>query len=371
MSYSQQSIGHLVAIDRSSPIPLAVQIRQQLSLLIASRLIPEGETLPPIRVLADEIGVNLHTARAAYLQLERDGLVRIRRGVGTSVLPADEWRTSRSTAGPPTSTIGVIIPSHGFAYYAGFLSGVEAGASRSPLAFVCDAHENPERGRRYFDQLLLKQVDGIIVAGPMLPVEVVERHLGAHPPLVCADFPSAPGPAVEFDLDAAGRLASRHLVEHGHQRIGLITPPIGLDNVTPRVEAYRRTLADAQLPDDLIAEVGDWSPAAGARGLDDLLGHDPPPTAIVTVSGPLALGAIAHAHERGLAVPGDLAVTSMDTAPNQLIRPRLTSVRLSSYDLGRKAAEILDTIIAGSALDGDRHVLAADLSVRESCGRHG
>jgi len=370
MSNSQQPIEHLVMIDRNSPIPLAVQLRQQLSLLIASRLITEGETLPAIRVLADEVGVNLHTARAAYLQLERDGLVRIRRGVGTTVLPADEWRTSRSAAGPPTSTIGVIIPSHGFTYYAGFLSGVEAGASRSPLVFVCDAHENPERGRHYFDQLVLRQVDGIIVTGPMLPLKVVERHLGAHPPLVCADFPSAPGPVVEFDLYAAGRLASRHLVEHGHQRIGLITPPIGLDNVTPRVKAFRRTLADAQLPDDLIAEVGDWSPAAGARGLDDLLDHDTPPTAIVTVSGPMALGVLAHAQDRGLQVPGDLAVASMDSAPNQLTRPTLTSVLLSSYDLGRRAAKKLDTIIAGSPLDEDRDVLAANLTVRESCGQH-
>lgn len=369
MSDSRQLIEHLV-IDRDSPIPLAVQLHQQLALLIASRLIAEGETLPTIRDLADEARVNLHTARAAYLQLERDGLVRIRRGVGTIVLPADDWQTSRSSAGPTTSTIGVIIPSHGYSIYAEFLSGVEAGASRSPLTFVCDAHENPERGRHYFDQLVLKQVDGIIVAGPMLPVEVVERHLDAHPRLVCADFPSAPGPSVEFDLDAAGRLASQHVIEHGHQRIGLITPPIGLDNVTPRVTAFRDTLADAQLSNDLIAEVVDWSPAAGALGLDDLLDRETPPTAVVTVSGPLALGAIARARERGLAVPDDLAVASMDSAPGQLAGPGLTSVVLSSYDLGQKAAEILDTVNSGSPLDEDRHVLAPDLTVRESCGKH-
>lgn len=55
--------------------------------------------------------------------------------------------------------------------------------------------------------------------------------------MVYADYPTATGLRVEFDLEAAGREATAHLIEHGHRRIGLISPPVVLDNVRPRVDA--------------------------------------------------------------------------------------------------------------------------------------
>jgi DNA-binding LacI/PurR family transcriptional regulator len=102
-----------------------------------------------------------------------------------------------------------------------------------------------------------------------------------------------------------------------------------------------------------------------------LLERDPRPTAVVTVSGVLAVGALTVARGRGVVVPRDLALVSMDdAASNQLAHPPLTSIDLSPYDLGRLAAEMLGTLTSGAPLEEERQVLPVELVIRDSCGSH-
>ncbi len=84
----------LVQLDKSSPIPLYLQISQQIRELILSGALPEGSRLPPQRELAAQLGVNRTTVINAYQELAADGLVDATIGRGTVV---------RTTARPPTS----------------------------------------------------------------------------------------------------------------------------------------------------------------------------------------------------------------------------------------------------------------------------
>jgi GntR family transcriptional regulator len=85
-------------IDPGSGVPLGTQILRQLRLAVASGRLTAGERLPSARDCAAEVGVNFHTVRKAYAELEREGLLETRRGLGTFVaarvskLGADELR---------------------------------------------------------------------------------------------------------------------------------------------------------------------------------------------------------------------------------------------------------------------------------------
>jgi GntR family transcriptional regulator len=72
-------------LDRTSPVPLYHQIAEALRNAIAVGEVVPGERLPPVRNAAKEWGVNLHTVRRAYGQLENEGLVRVRGPLGTEV----------------------------------------------------------------------------------------------------------------------------------------------------------------------------------------------------------------------------------------------------------------------------------------------
>lgn len=72
-------------IDPASGTPLGVQIANGLRLAIAQGRLQPGEQLPSARDLATDLQVNFHTVRKAYRELQADGILEFRRGVGTYV----------------------------------------------------------------------------------------------------------------------------------------------------------------------------------------------------------------------------------------------------------------------------------------------
>ena len=72
-------------LEPNSGVPLGVQIARQLRLAVASGRLRPDERLPAARDLAAELKVNFHTVRKVYGDLEREGLVRTERGLGTFV----------------------------------------------------------------------------------------------------------------------------------------------------------------------------------------------------------------------------------------------------------------------------------------------
>jgi len=74
-----------IRIDREGDVPVGVQLAWALRGAIESGVLRAGDRLPPLRELADEVGVNANTLRAAYAKLEADGLIETRHGSGTFV----------------------------------------------------------------------------------------------------------------------------------------------------------------------------------------------------------------------------------------------------------------------------------------------
>ena len=75
----------LPRVDRSSDLPVGVQVAWRLRALIATGKLAPGERLPGVRELAEQAGINANTARAIYGRLEADGLLVSRHGSGTFV----------------------------------------------------------------------------------------------------------------------------------------------------------------------------------------------------------------------------------------------------------------------------------------------
>ena len=80
----------MITIDLETPVPIVEQLRGEIRQAIAlGRLLP-GDTLPTVRQLADDLGINLNTVARAYRLLEQDGLVTSIRGRGSVVRSARE-----------------------------------------------------------------------------------------------------------------------------------------------------------------------------------------------------------------------------------------------------------------------------------------
>ncbi len=361
----------VISIDPDSGEPLVEQLRRQFTWQIAAGQLKPGDRLPSVRDLAQRLSINLHTVRSAYQRLEADGLVRTRQGSGTRVLQLDLQRLVELAGRSRSGTIGVILPGLSNPFYHSFLQGVEQGIQRDQrLLFVCDAHEDPQIFMRYFAQLSSRQVDGIIVAS-FDPDVLLAGELSPDLPVVWVDWPGCRGPVVNFDLEGAAYQAVRHLLEHAHQRIGLITFQRDNANVAAMNAGYYRALQEADIAIDeaLIAPQPDFLLPSGERGARQLMALPEPPTAIFTISDTLALGALGALKADGWQVPQQVALAGLNDIPFAgLVNPPLTSVAMPAQRLGKEAAKMLLSLMNGEVPPETQVKLPVELVIRQSCG---
>lgn len=329
-----------------------------------------------MRDLASLLSINLHTVRKAYLALEEIGLVETRRGRGTHVLEFDPRRITQAAASIRSHTSGVILPSFSNPFYQTFLEGVEQMADRDQsLLFVYKTDDDPAKAMRYFTQLSAKQVDGILVVSQDISKSFASDAEPGIPSLPCVtvDWPGSAGYSVQIDLEGAGYQATRHLLEHGHRRVGLITFISELANVSLINTGYLRALREAALEasPELIVQVADFSPASGAQGMQRLLALPERPAAVFAISDTLAMGAMEAVTQAGLRIPQDIALVGFNDIPVAgMLHPPLTTVTGNSRQLGLEAMSMLQKLIEGGRPAQRRIVLPTRLVIRQSCGFH-
>ena len=358
---------------------LAQQLKQQVEWFIASGQLQPGDTLPSVRQVANYFRININTVRSAYQKLEADGLVETRQGLGTKVLPYDPQRIARHANSLPSHTVGVIIPSLTSPFYHPFLRGVESVANQARIMlFMCVTHDDRSELQRSYAQLASKNVDGILLASQddsllaATDLDLVSQKIHTLP-LVAIDWPPSTGYAVNMDLENAGYQATRHLLEHGHRRVGLITHALDLPNVGPLNMGYRRALREAGIASDprWIAAVHGFLTSAGAEGARMLLALDQPPTAIFAISDLPAIGAMCAVQQTGLRVPQDVAIAGFNDIPvAAFVNPSLTTVAAPAYEMGLEAMKMLQNLISGKQPHQKNILLPTSLVIRQSCGKH-
>ena len=157
--------------------------------------------------------------------------------------------------------------------------------------------------------------------------------------------------SITIDNRLAARRAVEHLIELGHERIGLVSGPHLPDLPTPVPEqrrlGYEDALRAAGLPvDPELLDNGGWTAAGGAAALSRLLECARPPTAVFYMSDEMAFGGLRAAAKRGLAVPGDLSVVGFDDH-DLAAALGLTTMRQAVDEIGVRAAETVMALIDG------------------------
>lgn len=361
-----------IKVDHEADIPLVAQLTQQITWLIASEALREGEKLPPMRELAQALGVHMHTVRAAYQRLEAEMLVSMRPRVGTIVLPFNPNLIADARPGLPSNLIGLLLPAP-VPVYQPLLAGIQEAASADRwLPVVCYTSENPLLTARTIHQLIAREMDGFIVVSSGVSESLMET-LDAErtPPIVYVDAPQMKVNSILADTQGAAFQATRHLIEHGHLRIAMISAPLHWQNVAPCLHGYQRALAEAGLPYDpgLVVEVPDFDLGSGYQGALEMLQIEPRPTAAFIIADRLALGVMQALRESGVAVPGEIALASYnDIESAGLVQPGLTTCTFPAYEMGLLAMEHLQELLSGGAPYDKPDLLVTHLVIRQSCG---
>ncbi len=286
--------------------------------------------------------------------------------------------TARRMVSGRTHVVGFVLrqnPDQAFAdrFVPTVLDGFSQAASAQNYKVLFETIAPNDDSGGYTRLLRERHVDGIVLSGPRSDdEELMGLHNTGAPVVLLGQLPGSNIPSVDVNNRGGARLATDHLLERGHRRIGLITnaDPV-YTAAADRLAGYRQALAAAGLPyePDLV-RYGNFTPQSGAEAMAQLLALPQPPTAVFVASDTVALGALQAARRSGRQVPDDLALVGFDDVSlSEFVDPPLTTVRLPAFGLGWGAAEMLHRLITGDDIRVSQLILDTELIVRESSGQ--
>ncbi len=305
----------------------------------------------PIRMkdIAKDIGVSVVTV-SKVLRNHPDIAAATRERVLQRVRELDYQPNTmaRSLVTGRSYLVGLVVPDLLHPFFAEVARGLSnVIRARGYSLIISSSEEDPELEAREIQQLAARRLDALVVASTGNTTESFERLDRMEQPYVLIDreFRGYPASFVGSDDEAAGRLATEHLVEQGFRRIAHIR---GRDNSTGklRFEGYKQTLIRHGLySENLViarSNVDIDSNRHGFEAMQLLLKARPRPDAVFCYNDPLAIGAMNAILEEGLRIPQDIALVGCGNLHfDGSLRVPLTSIDHHSQVMGERAGAIL------------------------------
>ena len=317
------------------------------------------------RVVNGKAGVASHIVEAVTAAVEATGYVPNRaartlvtRRTGTVLVVVSGADKSMRKWG-----LGEVLADPFFARVAGGLMGSLRPRDIDPVLML--AVTDAERAR-VVSYVREGNADGVLLvsaeANDALPMLLTRARV----PVVLFSRPGVPAPVsyVDVDNEAGGAMAAEHLIARGCRRLGIITGPIEIAGAEDRLKGFLRATQHL-LPAEVAIAAGTFSVDSGSHAMIQLLAQGV--DGVFASNDNMAVGAILAAQERGVDVPGEVAVIGYDdTIAALMCRPTVTTIRQPIEAIAAAMTRLLLDLIDDPGMLPRHEVLAPGLILRGS-----
>jgi LacI family transcriptional regulator len=242
--------------------------------------------------------------------------------------------------------IGLLIGDVENSFYSAIAKQVESVAKEAGYHVVlCNSNDDPQVEREYLMLLDGMQIDGLIVTpssknrrylAQLVQKGIVIIQVDRRVERLAAD-------AILVDNEAGAHSAVAHLIEAGHEAIGILTGDLEVATARQRLAGYKRALKEHGIVlRERLIKAGSFHRDHAIEDATDLIRVRPSPTAIFAANNILAEATLMALGEQGMSVPKDMSVIAFDDVQWMgMVDPPLTTVRQPVADLGRSAAELM------------------------------
>jgi diguanylate cyclase (GGDEF)-like protein len=276
-------------------------------------------------------------------------------------------------------TLGVVSTTFGGAYFGELMAAIRT--SLVPLGGTLLAIQTLDAGTvdvdvaeppSYLHRVAWDHLDGLIVflnaAPPGFMQQARARGMAV---VVISDTPEGFScPVIAPDNRHGARVATEHLIEHGHTAIGFVGF-IRQNDILERYRTYRQTMLAHGLaaPEEYFFQASNMQFNGGAAAAAAMLVAGMPCTAVVTGDDDNAIGLVRALTAAGLEIPRDLAVIGFDDSDDCMyVNPPLTSVRQPLEEVGSLAVKLVLDQVEKRPVQNRLYEIPTRLAVRESCG---
>lgn len=280
-------------------------------------------------------------------------------------------RALRQAARQP-ATVGVIHADIANPFMAAVHSAFEAvAASHGCLILSGTTLEQPERHDELIRAFTGRRVDGLIVVpvsdSAATPSELLAKEIARGTPVVFVDRePGIEADVVMSDHRGGAKIATKHLLDHGHERIAFLGSREHVHSVSERRAGFESVMAGSHAtPNATIT--GLRTPDDSAKAVHDLLNRPATdqPTAIFTAQNGLTLGAVRALHALGR--QHDIALVGFDHIDSvDIVEPGITTVPQNAEAVGRRAGELLFSRLRDGRTETVREIVPVSLVPRGS-----
>ncbi len=281
---------------------------------------------------------------------------------------------AQSLASNRTNCIGVLVSELHGPIFGPMLSTIEKTLKAAgKFAIITAAHSDPEKEAEGIRFLTERKCDALILHIEALSSEYFVERSEILLPFVLLNrhIPSLESNCLSLDNELGGYLATRAIVELGHERIAYVSGPLGWGDARARMTGHRRALAEAGLEwDEKLLYEGDFTENAGSEGTAAILDSGQPVTAVICANDEMAVGAMDQLRSRGFRIPQDISVMGFDNVRwARFLYPKLSTVNYPLEDMSRMAANWVLSNVYGNENLEIRHQFLPELILRGTTGR--
>jgi len=318
---------------------------------------------------------NVSIATVSYVLNGTGSVSSAKRQAVLEAISALNYRPSyrgRALQAKRSMTIGLVLPASqrvADPSFGALLAGLTEGAASAEyhVLLVADSTKQPEADL-YAPLYSSGRVDGLVIVDLRADDTRTTAAHNAGVPFVCAGRPPDNSPFIGLDGIAGMLEAMAHLIVRGHERIGLLQPPLEQMMAAEQEAGYREALDEAGIVfDPMLVVEGGASEAEGYAATVEWLSQEQRPSAIVAGTAALAFGAMHAVHDGGYQIGRDIALISFEDTPAAAhTAPPLTALRQPMHRWGQLLAHNLIALINGER--PQQNLLQPQLIVRRSCG---
>ncbi len=273
-----------------------------------------------------------------------------------------------------TKLIGVLISDITNPFFSKVVRGIEYEANKNGYnILLCNTESNAVKEQEYLDILIGKRIDGLIISSSGNKEEYIKHLESANIPIVFLNRSpeSALMKTVMTNNIRGSYLAAEHLINHGYEKISIISGPQTYSTGRDRLIGYKRAMEDYGLPiDEELIKIGNFDIKSGYDLMKELINSGERTDACFIANNSMTLGAYKYIKETNLKIGQDLAIVGYDESDwADIVEPPLSTISQPAYEQGTQAAELVIANINGKELTNQKVIyLEPTMIIRESCG---
>ncbi|WMJ06070.1 HTH-type transcriptional regulator GalR [Aeromonas veronii] len=278
---------------------------------------------------------------------------------------------ARALAHQNNETLGLIVADVSDPFFGTMVKAVEQVAQATGnFLLIGNGYHDAAKEKHVIEQLIGHRCSGLVVHAKMLPDEELIQMMSYVPGMVLINriVPGFESRCVALDDRYGSWLATRHLIQEGHKKIGFLCSNHLISDSQDRMQGYLDALQEHNIPvDERLISRGSPDELGGEAAMTELLGRGPQMTAVVCYNDSMAAGALSVLSDNGIDVPQDLSLVGFDDVLiSRYLRPRLTTVKYPVVAMATQAAELAVALSRGEAINSATNLFSPTLVRRHS-----